>query len=224
MSSIGQAAFELTHRLGNDLGLVRTYVNSIRTEFERLGGKSLVISEKLEDIVQAVRKVLDLSKRLKQELLRWGEARGGEPVIICPRVLLEEASELPLLPSNIQIDLQIDPDVSTVRVMHGLITDILHNLITNAIEAMPGGGKITLCARNVGRSVALEVSDTGSGIAEKHLSRVFDLFFSTKESTGFGLWSARRNALSNHGELTVKSEPGKGTTFTLLLPKVEEGL
>jgi len=224
MSSIGQAAFELTHRLGNDLGLVRTYVNSIRTEFERLGGKSLVISEKLEAIVQAVRKVLDLSKRLKQELLRWGEAKGGEPVVIHPSVLLEEASELPLLPSNIQIDLQIDPDVNTVCVMHGLITDILHNLITNAIEAMPGGGKITLRARNAGRSVALEVSDTGSGIAEKHLSRVFDLFFSTKESTGFGLWSARRNALSNHGELTVKSEPGKGTTFTLLLPKVEEGL
>ncbi|HKF38425.1 MAG TPA: GAF domain-containing protein, partial [Ktedonobacteraceae bacterium] len=224
MSSIGQVAFELTHRLGNDLGLVRTYVNSIRAEFEKLGWRSLVISEKLEDIVQAVRKVLDLSKRLKQELLRWGESSGGEPVIIHPRVLLEEASELPSLPCNIQIDVQIDPDVSTVRVMHGLITDILHNLITNAIEAMVGGGKITLYAHNTGRSVALEVCDTGQGIAEQHLVKVFDLFFSTKESTGFGLWSARRNALSNHGELTVKSEVGKGTTFTLLLPKVEEGL
>src|SRR5260370_23438308 len=82
MSSIGQAAFELTHRLGNDLGLVRTYVNSIRTEFERLGGKSLVISEKLVDILQAVRKVLDLRKKLKEEELRVGGATGGETVII----------------------------------------------------------------------------------------------------------------------------------------------
>src|SRR5260221_5635668 len=111
MSSIGQAAFELTHRLGNDLGLVRTYVNSIRTEFERIGGKSLLISEKMVDIVQAVRKGLDLSKRLKEEMLRWGEATGGEPVIICTRVLLQEAGELSSLPYNTQNDLHIDSDV-----------------------------------------------------------------------------------------------------------------
>jgi len=101
------------------------------------------------------------------------------------------------------------------------VTDILHNLITNANQAMPGGGTIVLRAHNAGRSVALEVSDTGPGIAEQHLTRIFDLFFSTKGSTGFGLWSARHNALSNHGDLTVKSEVGRGTTFTLLLPKAE---
>ena len=127
------------------------------------------------------------------------------------------------LPSTIQIDVRVDPDVSEVRIVHGLVTDILRNLITNAIEAMPEGGKITLGAHNAGRSVSVEVSDTGPGISVEYQSKIFNLFFSTKKSTGFGLWSARRNALSHHGDLTVKCDSGqKGTTFTLLLPKAEE--
>ena len=85
---------------------------------------------------------------------------------------------------------------------------------------MPQGDTITLRARNAGRHVALDVSDTGIGIANDKLAHIFDLFFSTKRSSGFGLWSARRNALKNHGDLKVESTVGQGTTFTLLLPKI----
>lgn len=77
---------------------------------------------------------------------------------------------------------------------------------------------------NVDRSVALEVSDTGPGISEQQRSKIFELFYSTKNSSGFGLWSARRNAFKNHGDLEVmKSQPGQGATFRLLLPRVDEG-
>lgn len=221
MSSMGQAAFELTHRWGNDLGLIPSYVNDIHTELKMQDVKNTCISEKLGNIVQAVRIVLDLSERLKHELLKSGDMKAGEPVIIHPSILLEEAMDTLSLPSNIHISSQVEADAEAVRIMHSLVTDILHNLITNANQAMPGGGTIVLRAHNAGRSVALEVSDTGPGIAEQHLTRIFDLFFSTKGSTGFGLWSARHNALSNHGDLTVKSEVGRGTTFTLLLPKAE---
>ena len=86
---------------------------------------------------------------------------------------------------------------------------------------MPGGGCITLRARSSGRSVILEVSDTGTGIPTEIQPKVFDLFYSTKQSSGFGLWSARRNALRNHGKLEVKSKPGQGTIFELHLLKVE---
>jgi signal transduction histidine kinase len=85
---------------------------------------------------------------------------------------------------------------------------------------MPGGGKITLRARNTGRYVALEVTDTGVGIPPDKQSKIFDLFFSTKGSSGFGLWSARRNILKNHGEVKVESKPDQGTTFILLLPRI----
>jgi signal transduction histidine kinase len=220
MSTIGQIAFELTHHWDNHLGLVRSYVNDIRSKLERLDVTDMSVSGKLDNIVRAVHTVLDLSEGLKLELLKSGQARASEPVVIHPKVLLEEALDLPSLPRTIQISLEIEQDVTYVRVMHSLATDILHNLVTNAIQAMPEGGNITLRARNSGRSVALEVSDTGPGIPEENFSKIFDLFYSTKGSTGFGLWSARRNALSNHGNLTVNSVVGEGTTFTLLLPKV----
>ena len=221
MSSIGQIAFELTHRWGNDLGLVRSYVNDIRSEVKSLGVINPFIDEKLENIVQAAGTVLNLSKELKQAMVHTGEAMISEPVVMAASVLLEEAQHVAALPSNIQLSIEIDDDVPTVRITHTLVTDILRNLMINATAAMPEGGKITLKAHNAGRFVALEVIDTGVGIAQQSLSKVFDLFYSTKGSSGFGLWSARTNALRNQGDLEVSSQEGKGTTFTLLLPKAE---
>ena len=83
-------------------------------------------------------------------------------------------------------------------------------------------GVITLRAHNAGRNVEIQVVDNGAGISPDHQSRIFDLFYSTKGSFGFGLWSARRYVLANGGDLTVSSEPGHGTTFTLTLPRADK--
>ncbi len=233
MSEIGHMAFELTHRWDNDLGLVRSYVNDIGSELEKLGVTNPFIAKKLDNIVQTTRTVLDLGKDLKQEFVRSGEAIVGERIVIQPRtgvgepstmhprVLFEGVRNIPSLSSIIELCLDIEEDVAMVRGVHSLVTDILRNLVSNAIDAMPEGGKIMLRARNAGSFVALEVIDTGTGIPRQSLAKIFDLFYSTKGSSGFGLWSARRNALRNHGDLKVKSEIGQGTTFILLLPKVE---
>ena len=225
MSLIGQSAFEVTHRLGNDLGLVNLYISDIHSELEKLGVANGLISKKLNSISQAVQHVLSFSGDLKQELARLGakEEMAGEPTMISSRTLLEEAKESAQLPANISICLQIEDDVAMVRGIQSLVDDILRNLIVNAIQAMPGGGTITLLSCNAGRYVALKVRDTGVGIAPERLPQIFGLFFSTKGSSGFGLWSARRNALRNHGDLNVESKLGEGTTFTLLLPQVDEG-
>ena len=112
MSSIGQIAFELTHRWGNDLGLVRSYVNDIRSEVKSLGVMNPFIDEKLENIVQAAGTVLNLSKELKQAMVHTGEAMISEPVVMAASVLLEEAQHVAALPSNIQLSVEIDDDVA----------------------------------------------------------------------------------------------------------------
>jgi GAF domain-containing protein len=223
MSSIGQSAFEVTHRLGNDLGLVDSYITDIRSELEKHGLASSFISRKLENIIHSVQTVLAFSIDLRQKLakLRDKEAMAGEPVLKSPRVLLEEVSEIIMVPANIQIRMEIDEDVAEVRVIYSLVADILRNLVINAIQAMPDGGTITLRGRNAGRYVAFEVTDTGVGIPQHKLPNIFDLFFSTKGSSGFGLWSARSNALKNLGDLKVESRPNNGTTFTLFLPRTD---
>jgi GAF domain-containing protein len=227
MSSIGQSAFAITHRLGNDLGLIDPYVTSIQSELEKLGVSSAYISKKLDDILHTVKPLLSLSISLKQGLARMHskEETSGEPVAISPKALLEEAAAVPFSQSNISICLHADDDVAHVHVLRDLVNDILHNLVVNAVHALPFGGTITLRTHNEDRYyVALKVSDTGVGIPEHKLPKIFDLFFSTKGSSGFGLWSARRYALKNRGDLKVESQLGQGTTFILLLPRADLNL
>jgi signal transduction histidine kinase len=219
MSSFGQNAFQLVHRLKNDLGLVPSYIEDILQELEGQGISNEFVAKKIASVDQAVRTVLDLSDNLKRDLADFRTEE--EYITLSPKVLLEEAivNLTTALPSTIKMRLEVDKDVGNVRIIHTLVADILHHLLTNAIEAMPTGGEITLRAYNNGHDVFIEVSDTGIGIPSHQLSKIFDLFFSTKKSTGFGLWSARRNALKNHGDLQVESQPGQGATFRLLLPK-----
>jgi signal transduction histidine kinase len=209
----------LAQQLGSTL--YRLDTAQARQELEQQGITNDVVSRKLGNILQSVQAVLSFSRDLKQELADQGvkEKAAGEPVVISPRVLLAEAAVIPSLPSNVQIHLDIEDDLALVSAIPGLVADILRNLVDNALQAMPKGGTLTLRARNAGRSVALHVIDTGVGIPPEKLSKIFDLFFSTKHSSGFGLWSARHNALKNHGDLKVESKVGRGTTFTLLLPR-----
>ena len=98
-------------------------------------------------------------------------------------------------------------------------------LATNAIDAMPDGGRLTLRGRMEQGSVLLEVSDTGHGIAPEHLTKIFDPFFTTKEvgrGTGLGLAVCYGIVAEHSGRLDVQSAVGAGTTFTISLPAIKE--
>ncbi len=220
ISAIGESAFELTHRLGNDLGLVPSFVRDVRRELE-LQDPNGVVNKKLDDIVHAVQKVLSLSKKLKDDHIEQSklETPEREWEVVRPEVLIEDALDAVALPESIEVKKEIESDGAPVEVVPVLVVSILYNLILNAKEAMSDRGRLTICAHNAGRNVAIEVTDTGEGIPTRMQNEIFNPFFSTKGSTGYGLWSARNNALKNRGELKVKSEPGKGATFTLSLPK-----
>jgi GAF domain-containing protein len=227
MSSFGQYVFEVTHRLGNDLGVVGPYVSDIQTELADLGLQNPYIAKKLDNIRQTVRSVLSFSATLKQRFaqLTGKEETGRERVrLSAVRLLAEAADEVPSQPA-LRVCQQVAEDVAHVYVFHELVADILRNLVTNAVQALSDGGTITLRAYNEGRYVALQVSDTGTGIAPEDLPKIFELFFSKKKAgggTGFGLWSARHNARKNRGDLRVESQVNQGTTFTLLLPRASQ--
>jgi signal transduction histidine kinase len=220
MSSIGQSAFELSHRLGNDLGLIRFYVQTIREELASQGITSSSIEQHLQRILRDVGSVLHISQGFKQAVSSISEQPEKEVVPI-KELLQTSVSSYPALPASIRIKFVIADDVVPALVVPSQVTNILGNLLSNAVEAMPEGGTITLRARNAGEYVEIEVEDTGPGIPPARQARIFDLFYSTKGSSGFGLWSARRNALENGGDLKVKSRPGKGAIFSLLLPAAQ---
>ncbi|HTK08731.1 MAG TPA: GAF domain-containing protein [Ktedonobacteraceae bacterium] len=216
---IGQSAIELTHRLGNDLGLVASYIGDVRRKLLTYNIQDEFINRKLNDTVQAVRTVLDLSGNLKNLMASSGEALAGDRVYVSPKVLLHRACESCKKKLSVLVQIEMNEDVSDVFILEKSVQDILYNLVNNAIEAMPQGGKLTLRAYNENNYTAIEVCDTGMGISEQIRKKIFSLFFSTKGNSGFGLWSARQNALRNHGDLLVESKIGEGTTFKLLLPR-----
>src|SRR5205814_618976 len=162
----------------NDLGLVDFYVEGIRSELTALDVTDNRISEKLDKIIRSARRVLDFSGELKQKLTKSGKAMAEEPCVIKPQQLFEEAldyfqDKLSTYPT-IRVLLDVDHDVGYVQVIRSLITDTLLNLISNAIDAMPEGGTLFLHTRNIDRSVALDVTDTGVGIPEQVQAQIFE--------------------------------------------------
>lgn len=221
MSAIGQFTFELTHRLGNELGLVPIYVEDIKDDLQANGITIQSVDQRLGEIRREVGSALTLIRGLREGFAETRKSAKTSKVTIglSPDTLLTETlRSLPRMPENIQVQLDIDHGIALVDADQRQVTDILRNLVTNAIEAMPEGGTLTLRACNTSQFVQIQVEDTGIGIPREQQPRIFDLFYSTKGSTGFGLWSARRNALANGGDLTCLSETGKGIVFSLTLP------
>jgi len=113
--------------------------------------------------------------------------------------------------------------VPLVTVDRTLLGRALTNMLENALHAMPGRGRLTIGVRlaqaSANRSAVIEITDTGVGLDEEALKRIFEPYFSTKATgTGLGLTIAKRNVELNGGTIDVRSERGRGTTVTITLP------
>jgi PAS domain S-box-containing protein len=125
--------------------------------------------------------------------------------------------------------IEVVMDLGTISPVHGRsseLREVLVNLILNAIGAMPEGGKLTLCTRQREAGVCVEVSDTGTGMTDEVRRRIFDPFFTTKgaKGTGLGLSVSYMLIRSHNGDIEVRSQPGRGTTFSINLPSEPESI
>jgi len=172
---------------------------------------------------------------LAHQLLTF--ARGGEPVrkVISLQHLVSETVELALHGSNIQGIVQIPDSIHGIDADEGQMCQVLHNIIINASQAMPGGGTLTVTAHNEtlgdnntlnllpGRYVRLTFSDQGCGIPDDVMKRIFDPYFTTKSAgSGLGLASAHSIINRHGGRIGASSTVGQGTTFTIHLPSIGE--
>ena len=129
--------------------------------------------------------------------------------------LIGEAADM----KGIQIRTSLAPDVPVFRFDPALIRQTVMNILKNAMEAMPDGGELIVKSRYDPPWVAVDIIDTGCGIPEHQIGRVFDLYFSTKErGSGLGLATCRRIIQEHGGDMIVRSEEKKGSQFTFRLP------
>ena len=114
--------------------------------------------------------------------------------------------------------MKLDPSLRAVPADPEQITRVLRNLVLNAIDAMPGGGALTLHTANIEGGVRFEISDSGQGLTPEECERLFTPYYTTKtHGTGLGLAIVQSIISDHHGRITVQSEKGKGATFRIEL-------
>jgi len=162
-------------------------------------------------MTQIIRRFLDQTR---------GFTPTAEMVELAP--LVDEALDLTLgVEARQKIQVARDVDGITVRTDPGLVRHLLTNLVSNAVDAMPNGGRLEVKARTEGRDVVLKVSDTGQGMPAEVKRHIFEAFFTTKPSgkgTGLGLAICKEIARALKGRIDVESEPGRGSEFTVRFP------
>ena len=226
LESIGLLAVGLAHDFGNMLTPVLSY--------SELVSRALDPEDKLQVYLHEIQKAAERAADLAHRLLSFSRQHTFEPralnlneVVVTTTNMLRR-----LVGEDIELVTVLGRDLNMVRVDSGQLQQVLVNLTVNARDAMPQGGELTIETANVasddstsGQHVVMSVRDTGVGMTDDVKANLFQPFFTTKEQskgTGLGLWTCYNIVAKSRGHITVESEPGRGTTFTIFLPAVED--
>ncbi|MCK4839866.1 MAG: PAS domain S-box protein [Desulfobulbaceae bacterium] len=222
LESIGILAGGIAHDFNN---LLTAFIGNVS-----LAKTHTSPGSKIYDRLTAAEDASNRAQDLTQQLLTF--AKGGAPVTKTTTItkIIEETTGFFLRGANVNCEYSFLPDLLQVEVDEGQFSQVIHNLIINAEQAMPDGGTIRISAENVlisngnplplpaGQYVKISLSDNGAGIPAKQLSKIFDPFFSTKQKgSGLGLATTYSIIKGHGGLITVESELGKGTTFHIYL-------
>lgn len=193
--------------------------------------------DKITEVLTEAERAFGRARDLTQQLLTF--SKGGAPIRKTASIadVLTETATFALRGANVKLDFDIDPGVWPVRFDAGQISQVVNNLVINAKQAMPQGGSIRIEACNwnatpedrlpvaQGRFVRLRFIDRGVGIPAKFVGRIFDPYFTTKQSgSGLGLATTYSIVKKHDGYIHVDSKVGKGTTFTIYLPASDEAV
>lgn len=214
---IGQLAGRVAHELLNPLAAL---MNALLLTRQRLQEHHLTDVVRLGIIEREASRI----NRLVRDLLAYSEPPRLHWEHVDLNRVVEETLEGLVVPPNIDLAHDVKPVASVVGDPQYLC-QALSNLIANAIEAMPQGGVLSLNTYETDGGAAIDVGDTGPGIAEGERTKIFDALYTTKVSGGFGLGlpAARSIVKAHGGEITLSSQVGKGTTFRLWLPAHSPG-
>ena len=216
LAAIGQLAGGVGHELRNPLGAIKNAAYYIKG---KLAKSELAEKEpRVLEFLDIVDDEINTSNKIINDLL--GFSRLGKPAVTPTLVkkVVEEAVARAPIPENIELTTNLDSDSTEIAVDAGQIQQVLINVITNAVQAMPEGGKLTISTRERKRFLELDVTDTGSGITNETKGKIFEPLFTTKaKGIGLGL-AVSKSIIDRHGgQIEAKSTEDKGTTFTIKL-------
>ncbi len=250
-AEIGQLATGIIHEINNPAACLRSNCSVLSQYVQRLADRTPArtgatrargrggrvpnradgvdgllcnIRQVLEDIATSSELVMSIARNLKSLAYSVHDAPKETDLHTCIEVALRVASH------ELKYRVRVEKDFGTLPLLKaypGLLIQVFLNLFVNAAQAIEGEGVLRIRTRCDGAGILVDVSDTGSGIAPQHLSRIFRPFFTTKAvgvGLGLGLSICKRSVERHGGTIRVSSSPGRGTTFRIRLPfAVREG-
>jgi two-component system, cell cycle sensor histidine kinase and response regulator CckA len=234
MEAVGRLAGGIAHDFNNLLMVISGYTEVLLDQ--------LAPSHPLRTKAEAIRQASDRASALTRQLLAFSRKQHLELKVVNVNAIVTDMERLlrPLIGEDIELTTALAPSVGCIRADAGQLEQVIMNLVVNAKDAMPNGGKLRIRTAGVtlddspspenaclkhGPYVMISVSDTGAGMDRETQSRIFEPFFTTKEKgkgTGLGLSTVYGIVKQSGGYVFVQSEPGRGTTFTIYFPRVDE--
>ena len=249
---LGRLSAGVAHEVKNPLNAMMIHLELLRTKIQKgalsavpqpeavvvaSGGLGLAAAERGPSLTETGQVALQHVEVIEGEIRRLDEVVQGFLRFTRPEELRLRPVPVWALFDEILPVLKPEAEKHHVRVVvdapatqpevngdDAMLRQALLNLAINACQAMPEGGTLRLTAAPASDNrVAIRIEDTGTGIPPEHLERIFDLYFTTKDhGTGIGLSMVYRIVQMHDGEVEVQSTPGRGTTFTILLPRAHE--
>ena len=216
LAAIGQMSGGVAHELRNPLNVVKTSVYFL------LNAKNPT-PEKIAEHLHRIQRQVDVADSVTTALSDFAKQPMPQFQPFSFDTCLREALEISALPESIHVSIDIPANLPYLAGDQRQMTVVFGNLIRNARDAMPGGGRLSITAHQNGQLVEIAVADTGEGIKEEHLGRFLEPLFSTKaRGIGLGLAITRAILDKHRAQLQVQSRPGVGSTFTVRVPIAEE--
>jgi len=234
MEAVGRLAGGVAHDFNNLLMVIGGYAEVILAQLD--------LSDPLHEKGRAIQLAADRATTLTRQLLAFSRKQLLELKVVDVNAIVQDMERLlrPLIGENVELVTLLSTEAAHTRADAGQLEQVLMNLVVNAKDAMPTGGKLTIQTQTIlvdenhrrgqhfirpGNYVMLSVSDSGMGMDRETQSRIFEPFFTTKEKgkgTGLGLSTVYGIVKQTGGYVMVQSEIGRGTTFHIYLPLVEE--
>jgi two-component system, cell cycle sensor histidine kinase and response regulator CckA len=233
MEAVGRLAGGVAHDFNNLLMVISGYAEVLLAGLDR--------DHALREKALAIQQASDRATTLTRQLLAFSRKQLLELKVVDVNAIVQDMERLlrPLIGENVEFSTGLAPNAAHTRADAGQLEQVLMNLVVNAKDAMPGGGKLKIETQNIvmnesqrrgqtfirpGDYVRLSVSDTGMGMDKETQSRIFEPFFTTKEKgkgTGLGLSTVYGIVKQSGGYVMVQSEENRGSTFHIYLPRAE---
>ncbi|MFO8112138.1 MAG: PAS domain S-box protein [Desulfosalsimonadaceae bacterium] len=216
LAAMGRLTSQLAHELNNPIYGIMNTLELLKTEIKPDNRRRKLLDMSLSETVRLadmLRKMLSFSKPDQEEKNFADINTIIEEMIILHEKMLQE--------NSIRVAYELAEDLPHVYISKNQMRQVILNMISNARDAMPEGGTLRFRTSRKNNQVAIEIMDTGMGIPEEHVNRIFDSFFTTKDSVkgvGLGLSVCYGFIRDHGGDIKVKSKPEEGTTFTITLP------